>query len=79
MTARFHGRTPDSTAVVAAPRAAIVRTGWSETARRCGLDRTSLHRAFRANPSTRSPNLGTVAAVALALGLELTIRERPRP
>lgn len=58
-------------------RAAIVRTGWSETARRSGVDRCNLHRAFTAERRGGGlPSFATVAAVARALGLRLCVFER---
>lgn len=68
--------TVDGLAIFALLRVEIVRVGWSETARRCGIDRTALHRAFRDKPATRSPHFGTIMAVADALGLEFTVRRR---
>lgn len=54
-------------------RAGIERIGWSETSRRCGVDRTVLHRTFGNNP--RGPSLRTIQRVLPALGLELSIRK----
>jgi DNA-binding phage protein len=56
-------------------REAIVRVGWSETARRSGYDRCNLHRAFRKNSRT-VPNLATIVDVAEAVGLKIEVRER---
>jgi DNA-binding phage protein len=57
-------------------RPAIVRAGWSATARRAKVDRVTLHRSFPARRGARVPNLGTVAAVAEALGLTISIAKR---
>ena len=43
--------------------------GWSETARRSGIDRTVLHRAFR----NQRLSFVTVQCVARALGYRLTL------
>lgn len=61
--------------VVSEIRAAIVRMGWSETARRSGVDRTVLHRTFAEKPR-KGPSLRTIERVLPALGLELAVRER---
>lgn len=68
--------TRDAEAICEELRAAIVRTGWSETARRCGIDRTALHRSFRPKRGNGQPSFVTVSLVAEALGLRLSI-ERP--
>ncbi len=60
--------------VVEQIRAGIERLGWSETARRCGVDRTQLHRAFGHNPR-KGTSLRTIERVLPALGLELTVKE----
>lgn len=73
------GMTADAEAVRRVLRAEIVRVGWSETARRCGMDRTALHRVFRINPATRCPNFATIASVAQALNLEITVTPKVRP
>lgn len=68
--------TPDAQAICAILRAAIVRTGWSETARRSGVNRVTLHRCFPHRGSGTNPSLATIAAVAGALSLQLTVSER---
>jgi DNA-binding phage protein len=60
-------------------REAIARVGWTETARRCGIDRVTLHRAFGTTPKVKGPrgpigpSLDTVLAVLPAVGIELSI------
>jgi DNA-binding phage protein len=77
MATRYIPVTAAELAIWQALRDAIVRTGWSETARRVGMDRTALHRAFGATkPSTRSCHFATIMAVADAVGLELRIAPR---
>lgn len=51
-------------------RAAIKQIGWSETARRSGCDRVTLHRAFgpRGNPK-----LSTIVAVLPVVGLNISL------
>lgn len=70
--------TPDGQAICALLRGEIARVGWSETARRAGVDRCNLHRAFPADPGKRNPSFATVTEVARALGLEVTVRRRAR-
>lgn len=65
--------TPDAQALCVQLRAGIVRTGWSEMARRTGLDRCALHRSFPEIRGNRSMNLMTAALVANALGLRLSL------
>jgi probable addiction module antidote protein len=71
------GLTADAQALIAALREEIISVGWSATARQAGLNRCSLHRAFRATPGQSVPNFDTIMAVANALGLELTVRRKP--
>lgn len=57
-------------------RQAIIRKGWSATARLSGVDRTVLHRAFRPEgDKARMPSFTTVTLVAEALGLRLTVTD----
>lgn len=63
-------------AIVAALREAIVETGWSKTARLCGLDRTVLHRAFPKDITKSGRNFETVCVVARALGYSLGMEAR---
>jgi DNA-binding phage protein len=65
--------TPAGQALFAQIRVAIVRQGWSETARRSGVRRETLHRTFGPNPDIRAPNLNTIDAVVTALGLRLSL------
>lgn len=66
----------DASASVAFIRARIETVGWSETARRSGLHRCHLHRAFGANRrGSGLPTLRTLTALLPVLGLELTVRE----
>jgi len=66
--------------MIARIREAIVRVGWSETARRCGIDRVTLHRAFGTTPKVKGPrgpigpSFDTVLAVLPAVGLKLIIK-----
>lgn len=73
--------TGDGQAVCDQLRVAIVRTGWSATARLTGIDRTVLHRAFpdprRIGRRARVPSFMTLALVADALGFRLVVTERP--
>lgn len=55
-------------------RAGIERAGWSETARRSGIDRTTLHRNFP-KCGSGNPKLETIVAVLPHVGLELTLSE----
>jgi DNA-binding phage protein len=71
--------TPDGQLICARLRKAIIKTGWSETARRVGMDRTALHRAFAPHRGNRTPSFVTISLVAQALGLKLTVYERRRP
>jgi DNA-binding phage protein len=64
-------------AICATVRASIVLAGWSETARRSGVDRTALHRAFPPERGGRMPSFSMVIAVADALGLRLSIEGQP--
>lgn len=66
--------TPDARAICALVRREIVRTGWSETARRAGVERTALHRAFPPR-GQRNPSFVTFTNVAAAVGLEFTVRK----
>jgi DNA-binding phage protein len=68
--------TPDARDICAILRDEIVRTGWSETARRAGVERTALHRAFQASPGKHNPSFATVTKTAQALGLEFTVRRK---
>lgn len=58
--------------VIAAIRAAIERIGWSETARRSGVERTHLHRSFGEN-GREWPSLSTIERVLPHLGLRLRV------
>jgi DNA-binding phage protein len=60
--------------VVADIRAGIERVGWTETARRSGIDRGTLHRSFGKN-ARRIANLSTVERVVPHIGLALTVTE----
>jgi DNA-binding phage protein len=53
-------------------RAAIKRVGWSETARRSGVDRVTLHRVFGEGGN---PKLSTIEKVAPHVGVAITIGE----
>jgi DNA-binding phage protein len=64
---------PAARKLIAEVAAAIERTGWSETSRRSGVDRVSLHRAFGAK--TTVPSFTTLDRVAQALGLSFTVTE----
>ena len=66
--------TPAARAVCSLVRREIIRVGWSETARRCGMDRTALHRAFPP-ACNRNPSFVTLTNVAAAVGLEFTVRK----
>jgi DNA-binding phage protein len=66
--------TRDARAIIDMLREEIKRVGWSETARRSGLDRTSLHRAFQERQH-RFPSFVTVSLVAMALGVKLEARK----
>lgn len=61
--------------IVPIVRAAIQRVGWSETARRAGVDRVTLHRCFGARPNGRGPQLSTLLAILPHVGLSLTVKE----
>lgn len=64
-------RTADVERLCAELKEEIGCVGWSETARRAGVDRTALHRAFSGRRNTA--NLTTIAAVANALGFHLVL------
>lgn len=59
--------------LIAPLRNRIERIGWTETARRSGLRRESLHRALGRN-RTVDPSFSTIVRVAKAVGLKLSIR-----
>jgi DNA-binding phage protein len=66
--------TPATQALCDQVRAAIVRQGWSATAKAAGLDRTSLHRAFpEKRNANRAMSLDTLDLVVAALGLRLSL------
>ena len=65
--------TRDADAIVNLLREEIERVGWSEVARRSGIERTALHRAFQARRG-RAPAFTTVMFVAEALGVKLEAR-----
>lgn len=65
--------TANGLAIVGQIRAAIVATGWSETSRRTGLDRTTIWRAFREDAAMCGRNFGTVCLVAEKLGFEIAL------
>lgn len=67
--------TEDGRAICALVRSEIVRVGWSEIARRSGMDRTALHRAFPPK-GDRNPSFRTMTSVADAVGLEFTVRRK---
>lgn len=70
------GSSTSGDALIAIIRARIEVTGWSETARRCGMHRCHLHHTFGANRRGNSlPTLRTLIALLPAIGLELTVRE----
>jgi len=56
-------------------RAAITAMGWSETARRSGVDRVTLHRVFGEN-GRGHPTLETIERVLPTLGLNLVVVPR---
>lgn len=60
--------------VLAKIRAGIERVGWSETARRSGVARSHLHRAFGAN-GRGGPSLNTIERVLPHVGLDLDVTE----
>lgn len=61
---------PYGTALVAQLREAIVRTGWSETARRAGVNRCALHRSFKRGGT---PSFERIDAVAEAVGMRVSL------
>lgn len=79
MSARYKPRldlTPDARRLCDALRAEIVVAGWSATARRAGVDRMALHRAFPPVRRGRNPSFPMVAEVARSLGFELTLTRK---
>jgi DNA-binding phage protein len=77
LVARRIGLTPDAQAVRARLRREIVRTGWTETARRTGYARGALHRAFAGAPGRQqSVSFNMIAGVAQALGFDLRVTPR---
>lgn len=66
--------TRDARAIIDMLREEIERVGYSETARRSGVDRTSLHRAFQRRTG-RLPAFSTIALVAMALSVRLEARK----
>jgi DNA-binding phage protein len=62
--------TRDGAAVIDTLRAQIERIGWTETARRSGIARETLHKAFK----RRSMSFMTVQRVADAVGVRLEAR-----
>lgn len=57
-------------------RAGIERVGWSETARRSGVDRVKLHRTFGERMGHGNPRLELLLAVLPHVGLSLSVTER---
>lgn len=66
--------TPDAHTICNRIRSLIVGRGWSETARRVSVDRTSLHCAFPDLPTGRAPSFRTVTEVAASFGLRLVLQ-----
>jgi probable addiction module antidote protein len=64
--------TRDARDIVDVLGAEVKRVGYTETARRTGIDRCSLHRAFRSKSSM--PAFSTIALVAMAVGVKLEAR-----
>jgi DNA-binding phage protein len=62
--------THDGAAVIDTLRSQIERIGWSETARRSGIARETLHKAFK----RRTMSFMTVQRVAQAVGVRLDAR-----
>lgn len=60
------------TGIIPEIRAGIERVGWTETARRSGLERTQLHRAFGKN-GRQCPSLATVERLLPHVGLRLAV------
>lgn len=52
-------------------RDAIIRTGWSKTAKLTGLERTALHRSFGTKP--KDVKLSTLLRLAPVVGLKIDI------
>jgi DNA-binding phage protein len=74
---RRRALTADAQVICARLRTEIIRTGWSETARRSGVERAALHRAFMGG-GKRVPSFQTIASVAQALGLEFSLQRRAK-
>lgn len=62
---------------LATVRARIQSVGWSETARRSGINRVTLHRCF-GERARNDPGLETIVAVLPHVGLELAATESPQ-
>jgi DNA-binding phage protein len=60
--------------VVEQIRAAIERIGWSETARRSGVNRVTLHRCFGKN-GREHPTMTTIERVLPHIGLRIAVEE----
>lgn len=67
--------TSDAYSVIAVIREEIEHVGYAEVARRSGLDRTFLYRAFR-DRSDGCPNFVTVATVVEALDMRIEVVRR---
>lgn len=67
--------TRDAFEVIAVIREEIEHVGYAEVARRSGLDRTFLYRAFR-DRTDGCPNFVTVALAAEALGMRIEVVRR---
>lgn len=62
--------THDAKAIVDLIRSEIMKVGWSETARRSGVNRSTLWRTFRWG-ADRVPSFYILAQVACTLGVRL--------
>lgn len=64
--------TGDPFEAIAVLREEIEHVGYAEVARRSGMDRTFLHRAFR-DRTDGCPNFVTVARAAEAVGMQIVV------
>lgn len=61
--------------LIALIRARVEQIGWSESARRAGVDRCNLHRSLGPRSAQFPASLRTLQKLLPAIGLELTVKE----
>lgn len=66
------------TELIAIIRERVEQVGWSEAARRAGVDRCNLHRSLGPRHAQFPASLRTLQKLLPAIGLELTVKEIDR-